>query len=124
MTDCPFCEVEPARLIEESPLTRTIKDGFPVSRGHLLVTPRRHVSDFFDLTSEERIAVMEALSRARQRIDDADGFNVGFNNGQAAGQTVMHVHVHLIPRYRGDVPDPRGGVRWVIPRKAAYWSKK
>ena len=122
MTDCPFCEVDPARLIEQSSLTRTIADGFPVSPGHLLVTPRRHVSDFFALTSEERTAIMEALSRARHSIAHADGFNVGINNGQAAGQTVMHVHVHLIPRYRGDVADPRGGVRWVIPDKAAYWS--
>ena len=96
-------------------------DGYPVSPGHVLITTRRHVEDFFDTTAEERVAIMEALCRARNVLANADGFNIGVNVGQAGGQTVAHVHVHLIPRYRGDVPDPRGGVRWVLPQKAGYW---
>jgi len=123
MTDCAFCNADPLRIVEDAPLTRIITDGCPVSPGHLLITPRRHVADLFDLTPDERSALMEALWRARERIEHADGFNIGVNNGSAAGQTVMHVHMHLIPRYLGDVADPRGGVRWVLPDKAAYWRK-
>jgi diadenosine tetraphosphate (Ap4A) HIT family hydrolase len=99
-------------------------DRYPVSEGHVLVVPFRHVPDFFDLNREEQSALLGLLTRARVSLPfnrPPDGFNVGINVGTAAGQTVMHAHVHLIPRYAGDVPDPRGGVRFVIPQKAKYW---
>jgi diadenosine tetraphosphate (Ap4A) HIT family hydrolase len=90
------------------------------------VVPRRHVASFFELTAEERQAMLELLDRAKAVIDKKyapDAYNIGINDGAAAGQTVMHVHMHLIPRYKGDVDDPRGGVRWIFPRKADYWNK-
>lgn len=98
-------------------------DGFPVSPGHTLIIPRRHVASFFDLTDEE-VADMLALARRVQTILDKrfhpDGYNLGVNVGLAAGQSVLHVHMHLIPRYAGDVSDPKGGVRGVIPAKQKY----
>lgn len=100
-------------------------DGYPVSPGHVLVVPRRHDLDLFELTKEEQQAVFELVAEMRDFIlaeHRPDGVNVGINIGEAAGQTVGHAHVHLIPRYQGDLPDPRGGVRWVIPEKADYWS--
>ena len=101
----------------------TLRDGSPVSPGHTLVVPRRHVASWFELSEEEQIAVLKAVSRARSRLDEEHspaGYNLGVNVGAAAGQTVMHVHVHLIPRYQGDVADPRGGVRHVVPGKGFY----
>lgn len=88
--------------------------------------PRRHVASFFELTAGERSAMLELLERARAAVDREhapDGYNIGLNDGPAAGQTVMHAHMHLIPRYAGDTDDPRGGVRWIFPRKANYWDK-
>ena len=101
-------------------------DAFPVNRGHALIVPRRHVPTWFDASAEEQVALMAAVDEARDLIVARfapDGFNIGINVGQAAGQTVFHLHVHLIPRYDGDVPDPRGGVRWVIPARGNYLSK-
>lgn len=124
--DCPFCSLPPERIVSSNDLAFVIRDGFPVSRGHTLVIPRRHVGSFFDLTWEEREAMMALLAKGRDQLQhelSPDGFNVGINDGVAAGQTVMHVHVHLIPRYAGDREDPRGGVRWVLPDKAAYWKQ-
>jgi hypothetical protein len=95
--------------------------------GHTLIIPRRHVASFFETTDEERRAMLRLLDEAKAMLDrehKPDGYNIGINGGAAAGQTVMHLHIHLIPRYLGDRPDPRGGVRWVIPEKAAYWEKK
>ena len=120
---CPFCRPEPERIVDEAPLTRTLLDAFPVTPGHTLVTTRRHVDDLFLLTEPERSALWECVCQARDRLVQShtpDGFNVGVNIGRAAGQTIMHVHVHVIPRYRGDVPEPRGGVRGVIPGKMSY----
>lgn len=97
----------------------------PVSPGHTLVIPRRHVASLSDLTAEEAGAIWSLLAGARSVLDSEfrpDGYNVGVNDGRAAGQTVMHLHVHLIPRYEGDRADPRGGVRWIFPDKADYWS--
>ncbi len=102
-----------------------IHDGFPVSPGHTLVIPKRHVSSFFDITEQEQTDLMNLLRQAQAKLTEEfkpDGFNIGINDGPAAGQTVPHLHVHLIPRYRGDLDDPRGGVRWVIPEMAEYWS--
>jgi diadenosine tetraphosphate (Ap4A) HIT family hydrolase len=118
---CPFCEA--ADMILENSLAYALYDTSPVSRGHLLILPRRHVSDWFDTTSKERQALWALTDEARGlllREFAPDGFNIGINVGQVAGQTIFHVHVHLIPRYQGDVSDPRGGVRAVIPGKQRY----
>lgn len=121
---CPFCDPRPAeRIFYEDELTRGFWDGFPVSPGHALLVPRRHVATWFDATAEEQAALMRALSTARDIVAERhrpDGYNVGINVGEAAGQTVFHLHVHLIPRYWGDIADPRGGVRHVIPSKGNY----
>jgi len=125
--ECPFCVVPSVHPLLVRPHAIARLDAFPVSRGHCLIVPRRHVASFFDCTPDERNDMMALLAEAKDLLEHQyrpDGYNVGLNNGAAAGQTVMHVHMHLIPRYQGDVPDPRGGVRWVIPEKAAYWAGK
>ncbi len=124
---CPFCSLPRSRVVEESTLAVVIRDEFPVAPGHTLVIPRRHVGSFFDITDEERAELFALVASARQKLDDEfrpDGYNIGINDGAAAGQTVPHLHIHLIPRYRGDHPDPRGGVRWIFPEKADYWSPR
>jgi len=124
---CPFCEAMPERVFHEGRLVRGVWDGFPVSPGHALLVPRRHVATWFDASPEERLELTEAIALARETIllrHRPDGFNLGMNLGAAAGQTVLHLHLHVIPRYVGDVEDPRGGVRWVVPNKAAYWRTK
>lgn len=101
-----------------------VHDAFPVAPGHTLVIPLRHVGSFFELQESEQLAMLALLNRARARLEDEfapDGYTIGINDGPAAGQTVPHVHLHLIPRHAEDVPDPRGGVRWVIPDNANYW---
>lgn len=122
---CPFCTLAPERIIDADELAVVIRDGFPVSPGHALVIPRRHIGSYFELTDAERISMLHLLRRAHARLR-AEGLlgdcNIGVNDGAAAGQTVPHVHMHLIPRTPGDVEDPRGGVRWVIPSKARYWA--
>ena len=103
-----------------------VEDGFPVSEGHCLVISRRHVPDFFDLTPREQESMLAMVREVRAMLASAhgfDGLNVGLNIGEAAGQTVVHAHVHVIPRRAGDVADPRGGVRWVLPERAAYWAR-
>jgi diadenosine tetraphosphate (Ap4A) HIT family hydrolase len=124
---CPFCEISSDEFLIEHPLAIAKHDGFPVSKGHSLIMPRRHVVSFFDTTEVERLAMLKLLDEMKARLDrehKPDGYNIGINSGAAAGQTVMHLHIHLIPRYAGDMPDPRGGVRWIFPDKAAYWEKK
>jgi diadenosine tetraphosphate (Ap4A) HIT family hydrolase len=123
---CPFCPPKEHEILATHALAVAISDSFPLTRGHALVVPRRHVASFFELTAEERQAMMELLDRTKAVIDTKyapDAYNIGINDGAAAGQTVMHVHMHLIPRYKGDADDPRGGVRWIFPRKADYWNK-
>jgi diadenosine tetraphosphate (Ap4A) HIT family hydrolase len=123
---CPFCALPRDRIIFEGALGLGFRDGFPVSPGHTLIIPRRHVESFFDISDAERADLMSLLAAARADLDRQlrpDGYNIGINNGTAAGQTVPHLHIHLIPRYTGDAVDPRGGVRWVLPDKAAYWDK-
>ena len=124
---CPFCDFPPASILDENSLCLGIRDAFPVSLGHTLIVPRRHVASFFELTSEERTDMLALLGRVIARLDaefHPSGYNIGLNEGAAAGQTIMHVHLHVIPRYRNDVDDPRGGVRWVIPSKARYWEDR
>ena len=124
---CPFCDLAPERIRFADAWGLVFRDGFPVSPGHTLIIPRRHVGSFFLLDREERSALLALLDRARADVDaelHPDGYNIGINDGAAAGQTVGHVHIHLIPRYRGDRADPRGGVRWVLPDKADYWTER
>ena len=122
--DCIFCELGAGRIIAENELCFAIKDAFPVTEHHTLIIPKRHVADYFDLHQPERNAIEALLHEQRQSILEKDntvtGFNVGINAGASAGQTVFHVHVHLIPRRVGDSVDPRGGVRGVIPSKQRY----
>lgn len=120
---CPFCRVSPDRIVECGSLAFAMADAFPVSRGHILVIPKRHVASFFSLTGPELAEIGAIIQRQKERIDSEnhpDGYNIGVNVGREAGQTIMHVHVHLIPRYKGDLPDPTGGVRGVIPDKRRY----
>jgi|SRR5271156_4593804 len=119
--DCPFCESTESVL--ENELAFVLRDNFPVAKGHSLVCTKRHVPNCFGATKEEHSAVQSLIFQCRELLDrelSPDGYNVGINIGEAAGQTVMHFHVHLIPRYFGDVIDPRGGVRGVIPAKQKY----
>ena len=124
---CVFCEGIADRIVEENQLAFAIRDGFPVSPFHTLVIPKRHVSTYFELYQPELNAINQLLASQRTAITALDstvtGFNVGVNNGADAGQTVMHCHVHLIPRRSGDVENPRGGVRGVIPSKQNYASE-
>lgn len=118
---CPFCC--PDNVIMDKKLAFARFDKFPVSPGHMLIITRRHVADYFDTTPEERRVIQELLDEAKLLLDreyQPDGYNIGINCGVAAGQSVMHLHVHLIPRYTGDIENPRGGVRGVIPDKRVY----
>ena len=124
--NCPFCELPAERIVFSASEARVVRDAFPVSPGHTLVIPLRHIGSFFELTAVERDCMFELLVRAKAELDHTfqpDGVNIGINGGAASGPTVPHLHLHLIPRYRGDVPDPRGGVRWVVPAKAKYWAE-
>ena len=123
---CPFCTPPRDRIVFESELGVAFRDRFPISPGHSLIIPKRHVASFFETTPEEQVAMLRLLEITKVDIDHQlhpAGYNVGINDGHAAGQTVMHLHIHLIPRYEGDRDDPRGGVRWVLPDKAAYWDE-
>jgi ATP adenylyltransferase len=130
---CPFCSLDPTRVLFESELVLGLWDSFPVSPGHALLITRRHIATWFDATPAEQQVLTAALASVRVTIEELaqregrpppNGYNVGFNAGAAAGQTVFHLHVHVIPRYAGDSHDPRGGVRWIIPDKADYWSRR
>lgn len=121
---CPFCELPEERIVAENELALAFRDGFPVTKHHTLIIPKRHATDYFALHQPERNAVQALLEAQRETIlaldDSITGFNIGMNCGQDAGQTVFHCHVHLIPRRSGDVAEPRGGVRGVIPQKQQY----
>lgn len=121
---CLFCEMPAQRVVMENTYAYAVRDGFPVTAGHSLIIPKRHVSDYFGLTQQELLACDELIRRLRQTILQHDasvaGFNIGANAGEVAGQTVFHCHIHLIPRRVGDVANPRGGVRHTIPGKGLY----
>ena len=126
-TPCPFCALPESRVLLRNAAAVAIRDGYPVAAGHTLVIPTRHVPSFFEATVEERMAMLELLDQAKQQLQlefGPAGYNIGINDGAAAGQTIGHLHIHLIPRYLGDRPDPRGGVRWVMPEKADYWTRR
>lgn len=119
--NCPFCH--PDGILFENELAYAKQDKFPVSPGHLLIIPKRHVADFFLTSEAEKVALLSLLDVAKNYLDGKHtpaGYNVGINVGEVAGQTVPHVHLHLIPRYKGDMESPRGGVRGVIPSKQSY----
>lgn len=120
---CIFCHTGGEKLVVENSLAQAVLDTYPVSPGHTLIVPRRHAMTIWELTDEEYAACFGLVREAKailQARHNPEGFNVGVNCGVIAGQSVMHAHIHLIPRYRGDVPDPRGGVRNIIPHKAHY----
>ena len=121
---CPFCGPAVADVVSRSNHAFAIRDRYPVSRGHTLVIPKIHRTRISDLTGDVMEDVWRLVSHVRKELESEfhpDGFNIGVNDGEAAGQTLPHVHVHVIPRFSGDVPDPRGGIRWVVPDKAPYW---
>lgn len=120
-----FLERPPSEYVASNELAFAVRDAFPVSPGHTLVVPFREFATWSEASRDEKRAIFDLVDVVKHQLDEEfhpQGYNCGFNDGVAAGQTVMHLHVHVIPRYTGDVPDPRGGVRWVLPEKAAYWA--
>jgi len=119
-----FCEPAGDRILHANELAYAIRDGYPVTELHTLIIPKRHVSTYFELGQAEINASTQLLGKIKDEISAADstvtGFNIGVNAGESAGQTVMHCHIHLIPRRKGDVENPRGGVRHIIPGKGSY----
>ena len=124
MKDCLFCTVPKKRIILENDLAFAIYDGFPVTALHSLIIPKRHTVDYFSLTEKELLSCDSLLRNLKEIIQNEDdlvkGFNIGMNAGDVAGQSIFHCHIHLIPRRQGDVPNPRGGVRNIIPGKGDY----
>jgi len=121
---CPFCVLPTDRIVLQNNSAIAIYDAYPISPGHLLIIPTRHVASWFDTSDTEKQDMLKLLETARSYLHNAhqaDGYNIGINDGAVAGQTVPHLHIHLIPRYVDDVSDPRGGVRWIFPDKAKYW---
>jgi diadenosine tetraphosphate (Ap4A) HIT family hydrolase len=125
--DCPFCEIPEKNIIKENKLCLAVYDKYPVSKGHMLIITKRHVKDYFAALKTEKSSLLELMEECRIFLKNKykpDGYNVGLNCGAAAGQTIMHLHLHLIPRYINDIDDPTGGVRGVIPAKRIYRSKR
>ena len=121
--ECPFCSPAAADKILENESAYARYDKYPVSPGHLLIVPHRHFENYFDRTDAEHRSLWELVDAAKATLEknySPDGFNIGINVGAAAGQTVPHLHIHLIPRFKNDMPDPRGGVRGVIPERQKY----
>lgn len=124
--ECPFCDVEADRIRLESGAGLAIRDLFPVAEGHTLVIPRRHVASIYDLPAAEERELWDLTRRTRDLLISEhrpDGFTIGLNEGLAAGQSVPHSHIHVIPRRLGDVPDPTGGLRAIFPQRARYWER-
>lgn len=124
---CLFCSLPASAAVARNATGYVLRDRFPVSPGHSLVIPHRHVLTLHELTADERLGLLDLLDATRAQLQaelQPDGFNIGINEGLAGGQSVMHLHIHLMPRFLGDVPDPQGGVRWVIPDKADYWTPR
>ena len=124
---CLFCNIKESGLVDENTLAYASYDTYPVSDLHCLIIPKRHVKNYFDLTEEEIVACDQLIKEIKKKIEIKDplvkGFNVGTNSGKVAGQSIMHCHIHLIPRRQGDVNKPQGGVRSVIPLKQHYIRK-
>jgi len=126
---CLFCRTSESaskETIAETELARLVTDTYPVSKGHCLIIPKRHIMTYFECTEEENRDFRLLMIKAKEYLDEKfspDAYNIGNNNGLAAGQSVFHLHIHIIPRYKGDVENPKGGVRWVIPKKSQYQRK-
>jgi len=120
---CIFCNTDKNRIILENEDAFVIYDAFPVSKGHMLIIPKKHIENYFEVDEEIKLKLWELVDKCKEMADEKfapQGYNIGINCGIAAGQTVMHLHIHLIPRYSGDMENPRGGVRGVIPDKRIY----
>ncbi len=126
-SECLFCNLDSSReIITESELAFAIYDKYPVNKGHALIIPKRHCSSYFELTAEEQTSCWQMVNELKNFLSEEfnpDGFNIGININEEAGQTIPHMHIHLIPRYKGDITQPEGGVRGVIPEKRLYRSK-
>lgn len=121
--NCIFCNIDKERIVAENEGAYAIYDGFPVSKGHMLIIPKKHFNSYFEADEETKAQLWKLVDECKEALDkkySPDGYNIGINCGEAAGQTVMHLHIHLIPRYKGDIDNPRGGVRGVIPDKRIY----
>lgn len=120
---CLFCKPKRKEVIAETDLAALVTDTYPVSKGHCLVIPKRHIKTYFECTEEENRDFRILILKAKEHLDkeySPDGYNIGSNNDLAAGQSVFHLHIHVIPRYTGDVDNPKGGVRWVVPKNSQY----
>ena len=123
-TECPFCNLSEDRIWVQTDSAIAFLDNFPVSLGHTLVIPGDHIGALMELPENDLNEIWSLVAHVRKLLIEKykpDAFNIGINEGKAAGQTIAHAHIHIIPRFKGDVPDPRGGVRWVKPDKAKYW---
>lgn len=128
---CPFCqfisgEIEKPILFQNDS-GFVVRDGFPITDGHTLIIPKHHIGSFFEISQQQRQDLFELVDLAKVDLDkhyNPASYNIGINDGEAAGQTIPHLHIHLIPRYHEEDKDPRGGVRWLVPEKADYWSDK
>ncbi len=125
---CLFCNINSKDLVFDNEYAFASFDSYPVSKYHSLIVPKRHILDYFELTNDELLACNDLIKKIKKKIQNedktVDGFNIGTNSGVAAGQSIMHCHIHLIPRRKGDVENPQGGVRGVIPSKQHYIRKK
>ena len=125
---CLFCNVPSSDYIFENNLAFSTFDPYPVSKHHALIIPKRHIENYFDMSEEEVLSCNKLINKMRNKIQEidptVDGFNIGTNSGKVAGQSIMHCHIHLIPRRKNDVDNPQGGVRGVIPSKQHYQRKK
>jgi diadenosine tetraphosphate (Ap4A) HIT family hydrolase len=122
--ECPFCHLAVDRIWLQTDVAVAFLDKFPVSPGHTLIIPEHHVGALMELPENDLNEIWSLVAHVRKELLEKykpDGFNIGINEGSAAGQTVPHAHIHIIPRFKGDVPDPRGGIRWVLPTRAKYW---
>ena len=121
--DCIFCSEPETEVLCENELARAFYDKYPVSEGHVLVTPKRHAETYFEAAPEELAAINDLVFKVKGILDkkyNPDGYNIGVNVGYPAGQTIFHLHVHVIPRHKGDIDDPRGGVRCIKPNIVCY----
>jgi diadenosine tetraphosphate (Ap4A) HIT family hydrolase len=121
--NCIFCNIEKDRIVLQNDTAYAIFDLFPVSKGHLLIIPKKHIKDYFESNEQDKEGLWALVEDCKKFLEvkySPDGYNIGINCGEAAGQTIMHLHIHLIPRYKGDIHNPRGGVRGVIPNKRIY----
>lgn len=121
--NCIFCNIDKTRIVAENETAVAIYDGFPVNEGHMLIIPKQHIKDYFETCEQDKVGLWKLVDECKEIVDKKfkpDGYNIGINCGEVAGQSVMHLHIHLIPRYNGDIENPKGGVRGVIPEKRIY----